>query len=97
MDHFDTTIIARGHNVDEAEVQARAEFYEMHGRRHDISKVTPVRMIAKVPPRKHVLTLMGCNQRLGRPGYSKFEQVDDETAPESEWLEQWEFAIHSHA
>lgn len=89
MGHFHDKVTATGKDRQDAEQNAIADFYYEHGHRYDIREVVSAVLIRKVPPMKTVTEVRGRNEYIS--------SQPDPTAPESEWLEEWEFVLHSHA
>ena len=89
MGHFHTTVRGRGKNRAEAQANAIDDFFHEHGNRHSLRDVERARFIAKVPP-------MGVITRKGRHEHRDYTQPNT-AAPPEEWLEEWEFDLHTHA
>jgi hypothetical protein len=89
MGHHHTTVRGRGKNKAAARATALDEFFLEHGRRHSLRDVTSSRFIAKVPP-------MGVVIRKGHHEIHDYTQPNT-AAPPEEWLEEWEFDLHTHA
>lgn len=106
MGHFNTIVRGAGKDRREAQQVAVQEFLHEHGHRHDVRDITPLRMIRKVPPHKWVqreaFRTVPTFPRFGGSGSMTekiilHEYAEDATAPQSEWLEEWEFDLHTHA
>jgi hypothetical protein len=91
--HFYEMVVAVGKNRKEAERNAIDEFLLENGHRHSVRGVDKARLIEKVPPNKQKETVRG----RGRDSMTYVEYLPDPTAPENEWLEKWEFELHTHA
>ena len=89
MGHHYNTINGTGKNRKEAERNAIDDFLHEHGHRHSVRGIEEAKMIRKVPPKKQ-LTERTHYQTVVR-------QVDDPDAPPDQWLEEWEFELHTHA
>lgn len=89
MGHFHTTVRGRGKNRAEAQANAIDEFFHENGHRHSLRDVESARFIAKVPP-------TGVITRKGRHEHHDYTQQNT-AAPPEEWLEEWEFDLHTHA
>jgi hypothetical protein len=89
MGHFYTEMTGTGKNRKEALEDAWSEFLYEEGHRHDRRDEDQGKFLKKVPPKKTVETKRG--------NVLYIEQVEDLDAPQSEWLEVWEFVLHSHA
>lgn len=86
MGHENTTITGIGKNQIEAKRDAIDQFLCEHGRRHSVRECKTLKMV-KVPPKKE----------FKEPGrYGSIYYKEDPTAPQSEWLEQWSFDLHTH-
>ena len=88
MGHHYNTITGTGKNQGEAKREAIDDFLNMEGNRHSIRECKAMSMV-KVPPKKPVTV------KNGR--FSSTSWQIDPTAPQSEWLEQWTFELHTHA
>jgi hypothetical protein len=89
MGHFTTTVRGRGKNRSEAQSRAVDNFFHEHGHRHNLRDVTAARFLGKVPP-------MGVVTRKGRDEIWDYTKPNT-AAPPEEWLEEWEFDLHTHA
>ena len=89
MGHHHNTIRGRGKNRAEAQQSAIEEFLYENGHRHDVRDVTNARFIGKFPP-------MGVITRKGRHEHHDYTKPNT-AAPPEEWLEEWEFDLHTHA
>jgi hypothetical protein len=89
MGHFYTTITGTGKNRQEAQMAAIDDFLWEEGNRHSVREVLHPKLLKKVPPKKWV------KERNGR--YTVQREVEDNAAPASDWLEVWEFELHTHA
>lgn len=89
MAHNYETVRGIGKNREEAESAAISDFFYEHGHRHSLRGIESAVYIGKVPPKKQVVELKG--------GMRHISQVEDPTAPAGEWLEEWEFVIHTHS
>jgi hypothetical protein len=89
MGHFHTTIKGRGADRSEAESNAIDDFLREQGNRHSVRDVTKPRLIGKVPP-------MGVITKRGRDTYHDYTKPNVD-APKDQWLEEWEFELHTHA
>ena len=89
MGHHHNTVRGRGKNRAEAQANAIEEFFYEHGHRHDLREVLSSRLIQKVPP-------MGVITRKGRHEHCDYTKPNT-SAPTEEWLEEWEFVLHTHA
>lgn len=94
MGHFHDRVKAIGKTVREAQNNACDQFMYENGQRYDIRDVTLIQKVRDVPPKKWVVT---GSMRINGRSEQVQEQVEDTTAPKSEWLGEWEFEIHSHA
>ena len=88
MGHHYNTATGTGKNKDEAKRDAIDSFLNEEGNRHSVRDCKALSMI-KVPPKKPVTV------KNGR--YTSTSYQTDPTAPQSEWLEQWTFELHTHA
>ena len=88
MGHFNNIITGCGKNQVEARRDAIDQFMSENGERHSVRECKPLKMV-KVPPQKPVIVKNG---RFSTTSYQS-----DPTAPQSEWLEQWSFDLHTHA
>jgi hypothetical protein len=84
MGHFNTTITGTGKNKEEAKSIAIYNFLAEEGERHSVRDCKALSMV-KVPPKNPI--------KDGK--YTVYQP--DPTAPQSEWLEQWTFDLHTHA
>lgn len=99
MGHFTHTVTATGKNRREAERNAIDRVLREEGTRHDYRDTERAAFVKKVPPLKAV------RRQRPRFDYRTGRQVmdtiitsePDPNAPEAEWLEEWEFDIHTHA
>lgn len=89
MGHHYNTVTGIGRNRREASEQAIADFLHEHGHRHSLRGTAKAKLLRKVPPQKTH------EERRGAMTY--VSQVDDPEAPLSQWLEEWEFELHTHA
>lgn len=89
MGHFYDTIKAEGKNRADAQANAVDEFLQENGHRHEVRDVSQGRLIEKVPP------MVMVEEQRGNTSY--FTPRRDPTAPQSKWLEVWEFELHTHA
>ena len=89
MGHFNNMIVGTGKNRREAEADAIDEFIMENGHRHDVRDVSKAKLIKTVPPMKNV------EEPMGKDIYIR--SVPNEDAPKNEWLEVWEFELHTHA
>ncbi len=89
MGHHHTTVRGTGKNRAEAQANAIDEFFHEHGHRHSLRDVSKPRFIQKVPP-------MGVVTRKGRHEHWDYTKPNT-AAPPEEWLEEWEFDLHTHA
>lgn len=98
MGHFRTEVRGVGKTRREAESAAVADFFHEHGHRHSLREVESAVLVRRVPPKKEVETI-----RLGTDLYGRTTRTrvitfeDDPDAPPEEWLEEWEFVLHTHA
>jgi len=88
MGHHHHTVRGRGKNRSEAQLSAIDEFFYEHGHQYDLREVVSARLIGKVPP-------MGIVIRRGRDEILDYTKPNTAAAPE-EWLEEWEFVLHTH-
>lgn len=103
MGHFHDTIRGIGKNKAEAQASALADFFYENGHRYNLREVEESTFIRKVPPKKWTETgRMRIGERMPS-GYIQWKDVprmeyrEDPSLPESDWLEEWEFLIHTHA
>lgn len=80
-----------GKNREEAWDDVRSAYQAEYGWSHSIRDVVLGTLIRKVPPTKPVKT------GSRRDGYVSIRYEPDPTAPQSEWLEEWEFEFWVHA
>jgi hypothetical protein len=100
MGHFHQTIKGIGKNRKEAEQAAISEFLHENGHRHSVRDTSKFKLLRKVPPMKQVETIRegGIDWRTGRVvKHTYIESVEDPSAPQKDWLEEWEFELHTHA
>lgn len=90
MGHYYTKIVGIGKDEDDARSIAIYEFLYEHGRRHNVREVKTLRLVELVPPKKE--KRVDCAN-----GDVLISSEPDPTAPKEEWLQKWEFEIHSHA
>lgn len=88
MGHFNNTVTGTGKDKIEARRDAIDQFITENGNRHSVRDCKAVSMV-KVPPKKPVTV------KNGR--FSSTSYQTDPTAPQSEWLEEWTFELHTHA
>jgi hypothetical protein len=89
MGHHHNTIVGTGKNRKEAQREAIDEFLEEEGHRHSVRDCSGGHCIKKVPPQHTVKKKEGSNT------YITSEPNHD--APKDQWLEVWEFELHTHA
>lgn len=89
MGHFHDTVQAEGINKRDAEYNAVADFLRENGSRYDVREVSKAKLIKRVPPK-------GVIETRGGVVYHDYTKRNDK-APQKDWLEVWEFEIHSHA
>lgn len=85
MGHHYNTIRGVGKDRQEAQSRAIDDFLYEEGHRHSVRGVDKAELIQKVPP-----------MRIVTEGNFMFNKPDP-NAPESEWLEEWQFELHTHA
>ena len=97
MGHYYTAIKAVGKNRQEAEASAIHDFFYEHGHRHSLREIESAKFVRKVPPKKEVRKDVsgGWRGHLNVP-YVRIEMVEDQDAPPEQWLEEWEFVLHTH-
>jgi hypothetical protein len=89
MGSYNEFMTGRGKNKSEAYRNACDEYIHENGHRCSIRDTIKAKMVKRVPPDKMQETVIGRNTFIAsRP---------DETAPESEWLEVWEFEVWVHS
>ena len=91
MGHFHDKRKAIGKNKKDAENRAYSDYLNEMGSRYDIRDIKAVKFIREVPPKKKV------TKTWRGETYTDYTNEDDLTAPKSEWMQEWEFEIHSHA
>ena len=89
MGHHRTTVQGVGKDKADAESEAISLFFHEHGHRHSLRDVESSVLIKKLPPKKRVETR--------KRDYIEVNFVEDPSAPQEEWLEVWEFVLHTHA
>jgi predicted nucleic acid-binding Zn-ribbon protein len=87
--HFYTTVEGKGKNKQEAQRAAIDEFLYEHGNRHDVREVLDPKFIRKEPPMGVTYVERGVTHH----DYTK----PNTAAPEKDWVEVWEFNLHTHA
>jgi hypothetical protein len=97
MGHFYTEVTATGKDRQEAQAAAIADFLFENGQRHSVREVTKPRLLRRVPPKVRRETLKQGKPWLGMPNYVIVEMVEDLSAPKRDWLEEWQFTLHTHA
>lgn len=95
MAHNYDTVRGIGKDREDAESAAVSEFLYENGRRHDVRDVESPKLIRKVPPKKRVEEER--RSRDGRLLAIVVSMVDDPEAPPDQWLEEWEFVLHTHS
>ena len=89
MGHHRTTVRGCGKDRAEAQANAIAAFFHEHGHRHDLREIERASFVARIPP-------MGVVTRTGN--HEAWDYTKPNTAaPPEEWLEEWEFDLHTHA
>lgn len=90
MGHFYNTVRGKGKDRREAERDAIDSFLYENGNRHDVRDVGKARLIVTVPP-------MGLHY-FTKSGQEVFDGTKPNTsAPREQWLQEWEFELHTHA
>lgn len=89
MGHFYTMVRGKGKNRREAERAAVDEFLHENGHRHSVYDVGKPKLLGKVAPMGVIYTAHGQTVH----DYTK-PNLD---APADQWLEEWEFELHTHA
>lgn len=89
MGHFYEDITGVGRDKHEAQRAAIDDFLWENGNRHSVREVLNPVLVKKVPPKKMV--------KERRYGKTFLVQIEDRTAPQSDWLEEWRFTLHTHA
>lgn len=89
MGHFYTTVRGKGKDRREAEANAIEEFLYEAGNRHSVRDIKNAKLIATVPP-------------MGVVRHEHGNEIHDYTqpntdAPKKQWLQEWEFTLHTHA
>jgi hypothetical protein len=87
--HFYTTVEGKGKNKAEAQRAAIDEFLYENGRRHSVYEVLDPKFIRKEPPMGVTYVERGVTHH----DYTK----PNTKAPEKDWVEVWEFNLHTHA
>jgi hypothetical protein len=88
MGHFYTTVIGIGRTRDDAESAAIGEFLYEEGNRHNVRGISNAVLLESVPPLKEVHTRRG--------PYVYITREPDPSAPLGQWLERWQFELHTH-
>lgn len=89
MGHFYNTVRGEGRNKQEAESDAVRQFITENGTRHDVRDVLKPTFIERVAPR-------GVHYVKNGVQHHDFTMRNVE-APQDQWLEVWEFELHTHA
>jgi len=89
MGHFYDTIRGIGKNRQDALHTAIDEFLYENGHRHSVCDYSEGTLVRKVPPHKE--------KRVTTGNHTLISYEPDPTAPQNEWLEMWEFELHTHA
>lgn len=89
MAHYFETVRGVGKDKSEAQRAALDEFLYENGHRHSFRSWDEETLIGRVPPKREVWSEEG--------GFRVCRTVVDQKAPPSEWLEEWEFVLHTHA
>ena len=89
MGHFYTTVTGEGKTKKEAYFNAVDQFIREEGTRHSVRDVSKSKLLKRVAPFGVVRMEQGRN-------IADYTQRNTE-APQSEWLELWEFELHTHA
>jgi hypothetical protein len=89
MGHHYNTIVGEGKDRFEAQGNAIADFLNEEGHRHSVRDVSNAKMLKKIPPNHAVTTKEG--------QYDVVRSVPNHDAPKDQWLEVWEFELHTHA
>ena len=90
MGHFYTTVEAEGRDKKDAEYEAISRFISENGTRHSVREVLNPKFLGSFPPYGVVTKL--------RNGDTVHDfTVRNESAPKSQWVERWEFTLHTHA
>lgn len=89
MGHHYNTIIGKGKNRKDAENNAISEFLYEEGRRHSVRDCSKAKRISRVAPEKTV------KKKVGNDTF--ITSAPDKDAPKDQWLEVWEFELHTHA
>ena len=89
MGHHYNIIVGKGKNKWEAQRSAIDDFLYEEGNRHSVRGIESATLIKRVPPTHFVERKEGQNTIV--------TSEPNEKAPPSEWLEVWEFELHTHA
>ena len=89
MGHFHNTIVGKGKTRKEAQNNAIDDFLYEEGNRHDVRDCSGGECIKKVPPMHTVKKKKGGNTFITSEA--------NEDAPKDQWLEVWQFELHTHA
>lgn len=89
MGHFYERIKGEGRNKEDAIQNGIDQFIHENGHRHSVRDIYNKVFIEKVPP-------FGVIRKEGSNTVHDFTRRNYE-APQSEWLEVWEFELHTHA
>lgn len=89
MGHYHEDLQGTGKNKQSALDNAIDEFIHENGHRYSYRGLDSATFVKKIPPMKWV------KEQRGRTLYQY--QKRDFNAPESEWLEVWDFVVHFHA
>jgi len=89
MGHHYNYITGIGRNKREAQSDAIEKFLDEEGNRHSVRGIESSELLKKVPPNHNVTTKEG--------QYDVVRSVPNTDAPKDQWLEVWEFELHTHA
>jgi hypothetical protein len=89
MGHFHETVRGIGKDRAEAVRNGIDDFMRENGTRHSVRDTSKFKLLRKVPPERMVEEVIG--------GRKYLTNKPDESAPKREWLEEWEFELHTHA
>jgi len=87
--HFYTTVEGKGKTKMEAQRNAVDDYLYENGRRHSVREILSPKFIRKEPPMGVTYVQNGVTHH----DYTK----PNTAAPEKDWVEVWEFELHTHA